>query len=200
MANDYDVVIIGTGVAGALVAWKLAEAKCKVLVLDAGEERLAQADRDAFVKAFAEAVQNNKTPSEPYVDPENRKFARSPDVEDFKVSKPGENPLLYFRQAGPDVFKSQYQRLVGGRALGPGAVTAPVTFPMISNCKRYTNRAWTGRFLTMTWSHGTATRRTRSGWPGTMMSGTICGEPIAHASSRCRKSRNATVTANSRRL
>ncbi len=126
MANDYDVVIIGTGVAGALVAWKLAEAKCKVLVLDAGEERLAQADRDAFVKAFAEAVQNNKTPSEPYVDPENRKFARSPDVEDFKVSKPGENPLLYFRQAGPDVFKSQYQRLVGGS-----------TWAWRGNCPRY---------------------------------------------------------------
>src|SRR5437899_3288466 len=110
MPNEYDAIIIGTGVAGALVAWKLSEAKRSVLILDAGEERLGDADRQAFVKLFSEASQQGKSPSQPYVDADNKKFAHSPDVEDFNVAKPGP----YYRQSGPDSFKSQYQRLVGG--------------------------------------------------------------------------------------
>lgn len=112
MPNEYDVIIIGTGVAGALVAWKLAQANHSVLLLDAGEERLQKTDREAFVKLFAEASQKGKTPSQPYVDAGNQKFAHSPDTVDFNLAKPGDN--LYYRQAGPEPFKSQYQRLVGG--------------------------------------------------------------------------------------
>jgi choline dehydrogenase-like flavoprotein len=33
---DADVVIIGSGVAGSLIAWRLAEAKLKALILEAG--------------------------------------------------------------------------------------------------------------------------------------------------------------------
>jgi choline dehydrogenase-like flavoprotein len=33
---EADVVIIGSGVAGSLIAWRLAEAKLKVLILEAG--------------------------------------------------------------------------------------------------------------------------------------------------------------------
>src|SRR6266581_2362191 len=106
---DYDAIIIGTGVAGALIAWKLSEAKHSVLMLDAGEERLGAADREAFVKLFSEASQKSKSPSQPYVDADNKKFAHSPDVEDFNLAKPGDN--LYYRQSGPEPFKSQYQRL-----------------------------------------------------------------------------------------
>lgn len=112
---DADVIIIGAGVAGALIAWKLAEANSNVVLIDAGEKRLEGADRSLFVKAFAEAAQKNKTPSHPYVDNDNSKFAHSPDVADFKLfaqAQPGDK--LYFIQKGPDVFKSQYQRLAGG--------------------------------------------------------------------------------------
>lgn len=112
MANEYDVVIIGTGVAGALIAWKLAEANCTVLMIDAGEKRLDKNDRANFVKLFAEAPNKNKTPSQPYVNSDNDKFAHSPDTLDFVLAKP--NDGLYYRQVGPDAFKSQYQRLVGG--------------------------------------------------------------------------------------
>jgi choline dehydrogenase-like flavoprotein len=112
MPNEYDAIIIGAGVAGALVAWKLAEANHSVLLLDAGEERLQKTDREAFVKLFSEASQKGKSPSQPYVDADNKKFAHSPDVEDFNLAKPGDN--LYYRQSGPEPFKSQYQRLVGG--------------------------------------------------------------------------------------
>jgi choline dehydrogenase-like flavoprotein len=112
MANEYDVVVIGGGVAGALIAWKLAQAKCNVVMLDAGEKRLDKADREVFVKAFAEAVNTKKTPSQPYVDADNSKFAHSPDTPDFNPADAANK--LYYRQVGPDMFKSQYQRLVGG--------------------------------------------------------------------------------------
>ncbi len=112
MANEYDVVVIGGGVAGALIAWKLAEAKRKVLILDAGEKRLHKTDRAAFVKLFAEAVNSKKSPSQPYVDTDNSKFAHSPDVQDFNPADAANK--LYYRQLGPNMFKSQYQRLSGG--------------------------------------------------------------------------------------
>ena len=35
--RDYDVVVIGAGVAGAMIAWKLASRQLKVLMLEAGE-------------------------------------------------------------------------------------------------------------------------------------------------------------------
>ena len=112
MADEYDVVVIGAGVSGALIAWKLAEAKCHVLLLDAGEKRLEKSDRAAFVKLYAEATNRSKTPSQPYVDADNSKFAHSPDTPDFALADPANK--LYYRQAGPNIFKSQYQRLVGG--------------------------------------------------------------------------------------
>jgi len=112
MADEYDVVVIGAGVAGALIAWKLADARCNVLLLDAGEKRLEKSDRAAFVKLYAEATNRNKTPSEPYVDADNSKFAHSPDNPDFALADPANK--LYYRQTGPNIFKSQYQRLVGG--------------------------------------------------------------------------------------
>jgi len=112
MATKHDVVVIGSGVAGALIAWKLAESKHNVLLLDAGEKRLDKADRATFVKLFAEATNRNKTPSQPYVDADNSKFAHSPDNPDFALADAANK--LYYRQVGPDLFKSQYQRLVGG--------------------------------------------------------------------------------------
>src|SRR5712691_6106121 len=105
MANEYDVVVIGSGVAGELIAWKLAGVKCNVLMLDAGEKRLERTDREAFVKLFAEATNKNKTPSEPFVDDSNSKFAHSPDTPDFNPADAANK--LYYRQIGPDMFKSQ---------------------------------------------------------------------------------------------
>jgi glucose dehydrogenase len=116
MNDTHDVVIIGTGVAGALIAWKLSEKGAKVLMLDAGEKRVESADRDQFVKAFAELSQQDRSPIRPYtkIDDLNKRFSHSPDVEDF--AKPGSAPL-YYQQAGPDLFKSQYARFVGGSTL-----------------------------------------------------------------------------------
>jgi len=127
LSNEFDVVIVGTGVAGALVAWKLAEAKFNVGMIDAGEKHLETIDRDEFVKKFSEAPQSGKSPSQPFVDDLNAKFAHSPDVADFKLfkdKKPGED--LYFVQTGDAPFLSQYQRIVGG-----------TTWSWRGNCPRY---------------------------------------------------------------
>jgi glucose dehydrogenase len=130
MNNEFDVVVVGAGVAGALVAWKLAEAKFTVGLIDAGEKRLETIDRAGFVRKFAEVPTSNKpplpskSPSQPYVDEQNAKFAHSPDVVDFNLFKPGSD--LYFVQTGDVPFKSQYQRIVGGS-----------TWSWRGNCPRY---------------------------------------------------------------
>src|SRR6266436_4881877 len=115
MKSDYDLIVIGSGVAGALVAWKLAEAGRRVLIIDAGTKRMEKADRDTFVTAFSQAVQKDKTPSQPYqprAENAAAKVLTSPDVGDFKlIGQPGDKP--YFIQVGPDVWLTQYTRLVG---------------------------------------------------------------------------------------
>src|SRR5712692_5057348 len=90
MTDTYDAVIIGTGVAGALIAWKLSGKKgTKILLLDAGEKRIEKTDRDQFVKVFAELSQQARSPIRPYtqIDDDNKRFSHSPDVEDF--NRPG---------------------------------------------------------------------------------------------------------------
>lgn len=127
MNGDYDLIVIGSGVTGALIAWKLAEAKQRVLIIDAGSNKMKPADRDTFVKAFAEAPQKDKTPSRPYQPKANGAGAAlgSPDVVDFKlIGQPGDKP--YFIQVGPDVWQTQYTRLVGG-----------TTWSWRGNCPRF---------------------------------------------------------------
>src|SRR5215207_1769428 len=106
--QDFDVVIVGAGVAGALVAWKLAADKAeglRVLLLEAGEgvpTGEAPQDRLHLVKAYVTAT--NKTMGAPYKGREGDKLAQSPDTPDD-----------YYDQAGnKEKFKATYQRRVGG--------------------------------------------------------------------------------------
>lgn len=61
-ANQYDVVIVGAGIAGGIMALELGRAGKKVLILEAG--RAIPADRSAYMKTFFKA--NAKTPESPY--------------------------------------------------------------------------------------------------------------------------------------
>jgi choline dehydrogenase-like flavoprotein len=90
------VVIIGAGVAGMLAAWKLAQAGVKVLVLEAGPP----VNRAEAVENYRNAVA--KTPESPYPD---TSYAPRPTVLDLEG---------YYVQEGPDLFKSTYERRVGG--------------------------------------------------------------------------------------
>lgn len=60
--NDYDVIIVGSGIAGAIVAYNLGKAGKKVLILEAGPK--IPADRSNYMETFFKA--NAKTPESPY--------------------------------------------------------------------------------------------------------------------------------------
>lgn len=93
---EADVVIVGAGVAGSLIAWQLAEAGAKVLVLESG----GWVDRAEAVARFRAAVA--KVPEAPYPDLEH---APRPTVLALDA---------YYQQDGPDMFGSTYERRVGG--------------------------------------------------------------------------------------
>ncbi len=95
-----DVVVVGSGVAGALVAWRLAKAGASVIVLEAGP----RIDRERAVETFRNAFP--KVPESPYPSADH---AQRPSVLDIGVPGTG-----YFVQAGPEPFGSTYQRIVGG--------------------------------------------------------------------------------------
>src|SRR5580693_4321006 len=95
-AETFDVVIIGAGVAGALLAWRLGSAGLHVVLLEAGD---AKVDRAAAVAAYGASA--SKSLGSPYpgaaVGPEH----------------PG--PMdTYYDQTGPEDYLSTYERIAGG--------------------------------------------------------------------------------------
>jgi choline dehydrogenase-like flavoprotein len=90
------VVIVGAGVAGMLAAYRLAKAGVQVIVLEAGPPVV----RSEAVANYRNAVA--KTPESPYPDTD---YAPRPTVLDLEG---------YYVQEGPDLFKSTYERRVGG--------------------------------------------------------------------------------------
>ncbi len=93
---DAQVVIVGSGVAGALAAYRLALAGVKVLVLEAGPS----VNRAEALQRYRNAVA--KTPESPYPDTD---YAPRPTVLALED---------YYVQEGPALFKSTYERVVGG--------------------------------------------------------------------------------------
>lgn len=95
-ALDCDVAIVGSGIAGALIAWSLARAGVKVIVLEAGPAvNRAQGLNHAFSGAIV------STPDATYP---QHPWAPTPATLD---------PTNYLVQTGPDLFLSNYERVVG---------------------------------------------------------------------------------------
>jgi glucose dehydrogenase len=93
---EADVVIIGSGVAGSLIAWRLAEAKLKVLILEAGP----RIDRVEAFKTYLAA--RDKNASSPYPP---APYAPAPQYNAWND---------YYINTGPDLFRGMYTRGVGG--------------------------------------------------------------------------------------
>ncbi len=93
---DADVVIVGAGIAGALVAERLAKAGVKVLMLEAGP----RVERGPAVVQFYDALV--KVPECAYPNTSYAPHPRSDDLDDYYV------------QTGPQKFASTYLRQVGG--------------------------------------------------------------------------------------
>jgi glucose dehydrogenase len=95
VAERSDVLIVGSGVAGALIAWSLARTGARVTIIEAGPH----VDRGAALERFKQSVV--RVPEAPY--------ASGPHAE-----SPATIRDTYIRQDGPDPFRSTYLRLVGG--------------------------------------------------------------------------------------
>jgi choline dehydrogenase-like flavoprotein len=99
--SGFNVVIIGAGVAGSMVAYRLAKAGASVLMLEAG---VRNPDRAQLAGAYA--IAPIKTPHSAYVQIEADSRAPSPD-----------SPTDYYEQTSPDPhnqYKSTYERRTGG--------------------------------------------------------------------------------------
>jgi glucose dehydrogenase len=104
--KQYDVIIVGAGIAGAITAYKLAQSGKSVLVLEGGAE--PDPDRADFMDRFYLAMA--KTPESPYPnDPDN---PRPLTLDIINWNSPQYNG--YFIQNGPIPFGSTYERVAGG--------------------------------------------------------------------------------------
>lgn len=108
--DKHKVIVIGTGIAGALTAYKLSKAGVKVLMLEAGLER--SKERVSMSGEFAKTTR--KTPGSPYVAKGDK--VESPDYRES--TNPNDEDLHYYEfvKEGEKTrkFKSTYQRIVGG--------------------------------------------------------------------------------------
>lgn len=96
---SHDIAIVGAGIAGAMMAYRLARKGLNVVILEAGHEGES---RTEMVRRFAEA--NAKIPSSPYND----------EISYIKAPAPTVINDTYYDQQGPDKFKSTYLRRTGG--------------------------------------------------------------------------------------
>ncbi len=110
MLEDFDVVIIGAGVAGALCAYKISKLcpSVKILLLEASDHELDKPQRQEFREWMVDSP-NRGDMHAPYAGLASRRYAPSPE----DASKPFPDQK-YYDQSGPDGFLAQYVRLVGG--------------------------------------------------------------------------------------
>ena len=125
--QEFDVVIVGAGIAGATVAKSIIEAggdAKKIVILEAGRNTGMSADKYlSHVLAFQEA--EAKLPNSPYADNPNAPQPSEASLEQL-VSQPTPNtkPISkvesdngYMVQKGPLPFSSSYTRALGGTTL-----------------------------------------------------------------------------------
>lgn len=107
-ADDrYDVVIVGAGVAGALLAKRLTQARLRVLLLEAGPATAWTFEGySRHLEHFYAA--SSKGPEAPWPPSAN---APQPDTADLRSG------AGYFVQKGPAKYASSYSRLQGGSTL-----------------------------------------------------------------------------------
>lgn len=129
--KTYDVVIVGAGIGGALVARKLASEGKSVLILEAGPET-PPTNRETYLENFYLAAA--KTPESPYPPLEGSDPSKEPNpratvaatfannIEPGWPGKVGSDPdafiyrpdRSYLLQKGPHPFASTYERVAGG--------------------------------------------------------------------------------------
>ena len=132
-APECDVVIVGSGISGALLAWKLGSAGAKIIVLEAGPGPLALANRQGYVNNFKAANPNPPLFGGPYpINPQAPKeednftnssnyYVASPTTRPLQgpvsidpADKFGQYNIINSQTASGDWFQSNYERQAGG--------------------------------------------------------------------------------------
>jgi len=139
-ARDFDVIVVGAGVAGAMVGYRLAQAGASVLIIEAGSRNPSRAQ---MVGSYA--TNALKTLHSPYINTESDTKAPSPDTSITYYDQP---PLphtqyksTYERRTGgstwhwlghtPRLLRSDFEmrtRYGGGASFPPGLVNWPLTY------------------------------------------------------------------------
>ncbi|WP_437281190.1 GMC family oxidoreductase [Sorangium sp. So ce375] len=112
--DGYDAVIVGTGIAGAIVANELSRAGKRVLVVEAGTgtDRSTSGYESYLTNFFAASSKDNQSP---FPENPNARMPRSPEL---RKLQPGEtDPAPYVVQSGPYVTDTGYTRLLGGTTM-----------------------------------------------------------------------------------
>jgi len=114
--NEYDVVIVGAGISGGIVANQLAEKGHNVLILEAGVKKDFSFDtyREYLNTYYENTV---KIPNSPYPQNSNAPQPLVTDVDGIKNGIQQFNEKGYFKQYGPAPFQSTYTRAKGGTTL-----------------------------------------------------------------------------------
>ena len=125
MKDQYDVIVIGSGVAGALTAWKLSQlGDYNILIPEAGDNGISDGQRLQFHHTM-DTQGHRGTPFAPYVSLESRKFAPAPENSQRELDKQTQDrdqqfeyDKLYqyydYSNDSIDPFKASYNRMVGG--------------------------------------------------------------------------------------
>ncbi len=111
--KHYDVVIVGAGIAGAILAKKLGEHGKRVLVLEAGTNTASTwAGYNSYMDTFFQSL--IKIPNAPYPMNPNAPQPLATDIPD-KIHE--QEAVGYMVQKGPLPFRSTYTRAAGGTTL-----------------------------------------------------------------------------------
>lgn len=113
---EFDVVIVGSGVAGALTAWKLAElGSGRILILEAGHNGITDGQRLRF-HHMMDTQGNRGDMYAPYMDLESRKWAPAAEKAQRELADQKADPANYYDYASEskEAFKAGYNRMVGG--------------------------------------------------------------------------------------
>lgn len=125
--KNYDVLIVGAGISGAIMAYELAKAGKSVLVLDGGPE--IPDDRSSYMEQFYLSMA--KTPEAPYPIMPDDPSPLTLDINTWQQQGSG-----YLIQKGPLPFSSTYERVAGGTTwhwLGTSLRLLPNDFKLYSN-------------------------------------------------------------------
>jgi choline dehydrogenase-like flavoprotein len=110
----YDAVIVGTGIAGALIANELARAGKRVLLLEAGTgTNRSLSGYESLLTTFYGA--SSKDNQSPFPSNPNADMPRSPDLRKLQPGETDAKP--YVVQSGPYVTDTNYSRIFGGTTM-----------------------------------------------------------------------------------